>query len=67
MKQKSKYVDKNALIQIIGILYKEPSILEDENYKFQIDDFYTDFHKILFSSIYNIYQLGAKEITLSAI
>ena len=32
MKQKSKYVDKNALIQIIGILYKEPSILEDENY-----------------------------------
>jgi len=67
LKQKSKYVDKNAMIQIIGTLFKEPSYFDLEEYSFSIDDFYTDFHKILFSSIYNIYILGAKEITLAAI
>lgn len=68
MKNKSKYVDKGAISQVIGILFSKPSVLNnDDKYKFSKDDFYDDFHKIVFSSIYNIYQLGAKEITLAAI
>lgn len=64
----SKYIDIAALCQIIGTIFTNPDILEyDDKYKFNKEDFCDGFHQTIFSSIYNIWQLGAKEITIPAI
>ena len=64
---KSKYVDIPATVQVIGAIYKNPDILDNEEYHFCIDDFVEEFHQIIFGSIYNLHQLGAKEITSNTI
>lgn len=64
----SKYAEISNLVQVIGCVYKNPKLFEkDDEYKFNSEDFYDDFHKIVFGCIYNLWQLGAKEITLPAI
>lgn len=64
----SKFVDISALCQVIGTVYNKPSLLEqDDKYKFNQADFVDGFHQTIFSAIYNIYQLGAKQITINAI
>ena len=62
-----RYVDTAAIIQVIGNIYNNVSLLDYEEYHFNEDDFPEQFHKILFGSIYNLHVLGAKEITLNAI
>ena len=62
-----KYVDITAIIQVIGNIYQNPSLLDNESYFFNEDDFTEDFHKILFGSIFNLHALGAKEITINTI
>lgn len=64
---KSRYVDIPSLIQVIGCVYQDPSILDNEQYSFSLDDFVEEFHQIIFGSIYNLHQLGAKQITSSNI
>ena len=64
---KNKYVDISSIIQVIGCIYQDPSLLDNENYFFYEDDFTEEFHKILFGSIYNLHMLGAKEITVNTI
>ena len=64
----SRYIEISSLIQVIGCLYNKPKLFEqNDKYKFNVEDFYDDFHKVVFSSIYNLWQLGAKEITIPAI
>ena len=63
----SRYAEIPNLVQVIGSVYKKPKLFEqDDKYKFNEEDFYDDFHKITFGCIYNLWQLGAKEITLPA-
>lgn len=62
-----KYIDTSAIINVIGCIYNNPSLLDCEEYHFNEEDFDIPFHKILFGSIYNLHALGAKEITLNAI
>lgn len=62
-----KYVDTASIIQVIGNIYNAVSLLDNEDYKFNEDDFPEEFHKVLFGSIYNLHLLGAKEITANAI
>lgn len=62
-----RYVDVSAIIQVIGNIYNNVSLLDYEDYHFNEDDFPEQFHKILFGSIYNLHALGAKEVTLNAI
>ena len=62
-----RYVDVPAIVQIIGNIYNNVSLLDYEDYHFNEDDFPEQFHKILFGSIYNLHALGAKEVTLNAI
>ncbi len=63
----SKYVDVAAITQVIGCVFNDPSIL-DENDKYTISeqDFTEDFHKIVFGSIYNIHLTGSK-VSIDAI
>lgn len=64
----SKYVDTNAIIQVIGCVYNAPYLLDQEDkYNITDEDFPENFHKILFGTIYRIYELGAKEINLLSI
>ena len=63
----AKYVDLSATIQVIGCIYQNPSLLDDERYFFNEDDFTEEFHKILFGSIYNLHALGAKEVNVNTI
>ena len=62
-----KYVDISSIIQVIGCVYQNPALLDNEKYSFTEDDFTEEFHKILFGSIYNLHQLGAKSINVNTI
>lgn len=65
---KSKYVDISSIVQVIGNIYNHQDLLDmDEKYFFNEEDFTEDFHKIIFGSIYNLHQLGVKEVTASSI
>ena len=67
MMMKSNYIDQKAVIQVIGSIYQNPDLLDEEQYHFNEDDFPQEFHRIMFGSIYNLHALGAKEITVNAI
>ena len=62
-----KYVDITAIIQVIGSIYQNSSLLDNENYFFNEDDFTEEFHKILFGSMFNLHALGAKDISVNTI
>ena len=64
----SKYYDVSACMQVIGDVFINPSLLDlEEKYKFHEEDFVQEFHRILFGSIYNLHQLGAKQISIEDI
>ena len=64
---KSNYIDVKSIIQVIGSIYLNPSLLDEEQYHFNEEDFPQEFHRIMFGSIYNLHALGAKTITVNAI
>lgn len=63
----AEYIDTTSIIQVIGCIYQNPTLLDDEKYFFNEDDFTQDFHKILFGSIYNLHALGAKKVNVNTI
>jgi len=64
----TKYYDVSACMQVIGDVFMNPSLLDqEEKYTFHEEDFVQEFHKILFGSIYNLHQLGAKQISIEDI
>lgn len=68
MVQGSKYVDSIAIMQVIGCVFNNPQLLENtDKYIITENDFANDFHKIIFGTIYKIYELGAKSVTLENI
>ena len=64
---KARYVDVPAIVQVIGCVYQNPSLIDNESYSFSLDDFTEEFHQVIFGSIYNLHQLGADKITSSTI
>lgn len=64
----SKYVDTTSIIQVIGCVFNDLSILDnDDKYNISEDDFPNEFHQIVFGSIYKLYELGSKEVNLENI
>lgn len=63
----SKYTDVPSTMQVIGCIYNNPSLLDNEIYQFNEDDFSEEFHRILFGAIYNLHALGASQITTNTI
>lgn len=58
-------LDKNTILQILGSLMKNPSILsESEKYFLSPQDFTTPFEKYIFAAISNLYHNGAKRINV---
>lgn len=64
---KSKYVDTPAIVQVLGNLYRDNALLDNDTLHFSEEDFQDDFHKVIFASIFNLHELGAKEITIETI
>jgi replicative DNA helicase len=64
----SKYVDSLSIMQVIGCIYNTPEILEyTDKYNIVDEDFPDEFHRVVFGSIYKLYELGAKTISLENI
>lgn len=64
----SKYVDPTSIVQVIGCVYKNPSLLDQgDKYIITEDDFVDRFHRVVFGAIYNVYTLGASEINLKTV
>ena len=64
----NKYIDKSAIIQVIGNIYNNPNLLDmEDKYSFNEEDFPEEFHRILFGSIYNLHALGAQKIDINTI
>ncbi len=63
-----KYIDSTAILQVIGTVYANQQILEmEDKYSFTSEDFPETFHKIIFGSIANLYNMGARNIDTIAI
>ena len=68
MDSKSKIVDLDAILQVLGDVYKQPSLLgQEDKYKIIPSDFTKDFHRILFGTMQRLYELGAPTITINDI
>lgn len=64
----SKYVDNTSILQVIACIFLNPNLLSfNDKYTFSEEDFPDEFHKVVFGSIYNLYDLGAKQITIANI
>ena len=64
----SKFVDTTAIMKVIGCIYKDPYLIEQEDkYFFHEEDFTERFHQTLFGSIYNLKMLGANKIDIDDI
>ena len=64
----SKYVDIAATTQVIGSILKNPLLLEqEEKYWFSEEDFPEQFHKVVFGTIYNLFNSGVTQITINSI
>lgn len=64
----SKYVDTTAIMQVIGSVFTNPSLLDlTDKYSIVDEDFPSDFHKVAFGAIYKLHELGAKTITLESV
>ena len=64
----SKYVDTTSIIQVIGNVYNNPSLLDqDDKYTITDEDFAEEFHRIVFGAIYKIHENGAHQISLETI
>ena len=61
------YIDTAAIIQVIGAIFMNNDLLDNNSYTFNEEDFPEEFHKILFGTIYNLHQLGNLKVTISAI
>ena len=61
-------MDTTAVMQVIGCVYNNPSLLElTDKYVITEDDFPKEFHKIIFGTIYKLYELGVDKISLENI
>ena len=62
-----RYVDTPAIVQVIGCVYQNPSLIDNEQYSFSSDDFTEDLQKVVFGTIYNLHFQGVEKITASVV
>lgn len=58
-------VDKNVTRQVLGAIIQYPQYLsQSDKYKIDINDFSSNFEKILFNAVENLYKKGLKQIQI---
>ena len=61
---RAELVDRTAILQVIGGLMRNPHFLaEIDRYNLTVDDFYNRFYKLIYATIYNLYNSGVTNIT----
>ena len=61
----SKYNDITAVMQVIGCVFNNPTLLDyTEKYSINEEDFDDMFHRTVFGAIYTIYEMGGEKINL---
>lgn len=64
----SKYVDIPAIIQVIGGCFNNPKLLDfTDKYNLTEYDFPDNFHKVVYGTIYKLYENGATSITINSV
>ena len=64
----SKYNDPTAVIQVIGCVFNNVSILDaDDTYTITDDDFTNEFHRIVFGAIYQLHYNGASSVSVPGV
>ena len=64
----SKYNDVTAVMQVIGCVYNNPTLLDyTDKYIITDEDFANEFHRTVFGAIYKIYELGGTAVNLQNI
>lgn len=64
----SKYYDSSSVIQVIGNVLNNPSLLDDTvEYSFREEDFDNDFHRVIFGAVYNLHFMGAEKLNTRVI
>ena len=63
----SKYIDNTAIVQVIGCIYNDPSILDADVYVIEENDFPDEFHRILFGAMFRLHDDGVDHFNLEVI
>lgn len=64
----SKYYDTIAVIQLIGCVLRQHSLLDDDGkYFINSSDFTNEFHRVVFGTISNLYNMGTQSIGIKEI
>ena len=64
----SKFNDPTAVIQVIGCVFNNLSLLDQEDtYIITEEDFCDDFHKIVFGAMYQLHYNGARAVSVQGI
>ena len=59
----NKYIDTTAIMQVIGCVFNNPKLLDqDDRYKITEADFPDQFHRVVFGSIYNLYNPATESV-----
>ena len=65
---RSKYVDITAIMQVIGCVWNDPSLLDrDDTYVIVDEDFSEQFHRTVFGAMFKLHEDGVKHYTLNLI
>lgn len=62
-----KYIDPDACTEVIGCVYQDISLLDNQKYSFTEEDFPNEFHRVLFGALYELHRIGVKEFDISSI
>ena len=64
----SRYADTPSLVQVLGCLINDITILDDEGkYFLTKEDFVKEFHQILFATLSNMHTMGVRQVNLQSI
>ena len=64
----SRYTDTPSLVQILGCLVDNITILDDDGkYNLTTSDFVKDFHQIIFAALSNMHTMGVRQVTIQSI
>ena len=64
----SKYVDNTSIVQVLGCIYNDPTILDaSDTYNISEEDFPNDFHKLIMGMMFKLHEGGATHFTLETI
>ena len=64
----SRYTDTPSLVQVLGCIIDDITILDDEGkYFLTTDDFVKEFHQILFAALSNMHTMGVRQVNVKSI